>query len=60
VVLLPRSEGDGLPQPGPDSLDFFLIERYCLYAARKAKLNRADLSQILAPAHGEPALVPFD
>jgi uncharacterized protein YqjF (DUF2071 family) len=33
--------GDRLPQPDPDSLEFFLIERYCLYAASKTKLYRA-------------------
>jgi len=33
--------GDRLAQPEPHSLDFFLIERYCLYTASKAKLYRA-------------------
>ena len=33
--------GDKLAQPEPDSLDFFLIERYCLYAARGDSLYRA-------------------
>lgn len=33
--------GDGLPQPEPGSLDFFLIERYCLYAARGDAIYRA-------------------
>jgi uncharacterized protein YqjF (DUF2071 family) len=37
----PWTVGDRLPQPDPDSLDFFLIERYYLYAARKDKLYRA-------------------
>ena len=30
--------GDRLAQPEPGSLDFFLIERYCLYAARGDRL----------------------
>lgn len=33
--------GDKLAQPEPGSLDFFLIERYCLYAARGDNLYRA-------------------
>jgi uncharacterized protein YqjF (DUF2071 family) len=33
--------GDGLSQPEPGSLDFFLIERYCLYAARGEGIYRA-------------------
>lgn len=33
--------GDGLPQAEPGSLDFFLIERYCLYSARGDSLYRA-------------------
>ncbi len=33
--------GDPLPQPDPQSLDFFLIERYCLYAAHEEQLYRA-------------------
>ncbi len=30
--------GDGLPQAEPGSLDFFLVERYCLYSARQDSL----------------------
>jgi uncharacterized protein len=43
--------GDRLPQPEPDSLVFFLIERYCLYAARKAKLYRARIFHRPWPLH---------
>jgi uncharacterized protein YqjF (DUF2071 family) len=43
--------GDKLPQPEPDSLDFFLIERYCLYAARKDKLYRARIFHRPWPLH---------
>jgi uncharacterized protein len=32
--------GDKLGQSDPDSLDFFLTERYCLYAARGERLHR--------------------
>jgi uncharacterized protein len=32
--------GDEMPQAEPGSLDFFLVERYCLYAASEAKLYR--------------------
>jgi len=43
--------GDRLPQPKPDSLDFFLVERYCLYAARKAKLYRTRIFHRPWPLH---------
>lgn len=33
--------GEALPAAEPGSLDFFLIERYCLYAARAGRLTRA-------------------
>ena len=33
--------GDPLPPAAPGSLDFFLTERYCLYAARGGQLYRA-------------------
>lgn len=33
--------GDPLPTPEPDSLDFFLTERYCLYSARGDRLYRS-------------------
>jgi uncharacterized protein YqjF (DUF2071 family) len=32
--------GEKLGQSDPDSLDFFLTERYCLYAAKGERLNR--------------------
>jgi uncharacterized protein YqjF (DUF2071 family) len=32
--------GDSLPAAAPGSLDFFLIERYCLYTARRGQLYR--------------------
>jgi len=43
--------GDRLAQPEPHSLDFFLIERYCLYAARKDKLYRARIFHRPWPLH---------
>jgi uncharacterized protein YqjF (DUF2071 family) len=33
--------GEALPPAHPDSLEFFLLERYCLYAARGDRLYRA-------------------
>jgi uncharacterized protein len=35
------TSGDPLPPAAPGSLDFFLIERYCLYAACRGRLYRA-------------------
>ena len=35
------TRGKALPAPEPESLEFFLVERYCLYAARGEKLYRA-------------------
>jgi len=32
--------GESLPSPPPDTLDFFLIERYCLYTTRLGQLFR--------------------
>jgi uncharacterized protein YqjF (DUF2071 family) len=32
--------GADFPQPPPDSLDFFLVERYCLYTSDGGKLYR--------------------
>ena len=43
--------GDRLPRPEPDSLDFFLIERYCLYAARGDRLYRARIFHRPWPLH---------
>lgn len=43
--------GDRLPQPEPDSLDFFLIERYCLYAARGDALYRVRIFHHPWPLH---------
>lgn len=34
------SVGEGLPRTEPDSLDFFLTERYCLYSAYREQLYR--------------------
>lgn len=45
------SVGDRLAQPEPDSLDFFLIERYCLYAARGDRLYRARIFHRPWPLH---------
>jgi hypothetical protein len=33
--------GDRLPAAEPDSLEFFLTERYCLYSARREQLYRS-------------------
>lgn len=35
------TRGKALTMPTPESLEFFLVERYCLYAARAEKLYRA-------------------
>lgn len=35
--------GDPFPQSQPGSLDFFLTERYCLYAAHQDQLYRANI-----------------
>jgi uncharacterized protein YqjF (DUF2071 family) len=32
--------GESLPSPPPDSLDFFLVERYCLYTVHWGRLYR--------------------
>ena len=45
------TDGDRLPQPESDSLDFFLIERYCLYAARNDELYRARIFHRPWPLH---------
>jgi uncharacterized protein len=34
------SRGEPLPSPPPDTLDFFLVERYCLYTTRRDQLSR--------------------
>jgi uncharacterized protein YqjF (DUF2071 family) len=34
------ARGEPLPSPPPDSLDFFLVERYCLYTTRRGRLYR--------------------
>jgi uncharacterized protein YqjF (DUF2071 family) len=34
------SRGEPLPSPPPDSLDFFLVERYCLYTVHWRRLYR--------------------
>ncbi|MEA2203829.1 MAG: uncharacterized protein QOE77_605 [Blastocatellia bacterium] len=33
--------GEAMPESQPESLEFFLTERYCLYSAHEAKLYRA-------------------
>lgn len=40
------SRGKALPDPAPESLEFFLVERYCLYAARAEKLYRARIHHV--------------
>jgi uncharacterized protein YqjF (DUF2071 family) len=34
------TRGGPLPSPPPDSLDFFLVERYCLYTVHWGRLYR--------------------
>jgi uncharacterized protein YqjF (DUF2071 family) len=34
------ARGEPLPSPPPDSLDFFLVERYCLYTTHWGRLYR--------------------
>ena len=61
------TRGEALPAPPPESLEFFLVERYCLYAARDEKLYRGrihhapwslrravvdNLSSTMGEAHG--------
>ena len=41
--------GDALPRAEPGSLEFFLVERYCLYAARKDRLFRARIAHVPWP-----------
>lgn len=36
--------GGALPRPEPGSLDFFLVERYCLYSARAERLYRVRIA----------------
>ncbi len=43
--------GDGLGETQPGSLDFFLIERYCLYSARGERLYRARIFHRPWPLH---------
>lgn len=35
------ASGEELGEAGPGSLEFFLVERYCLYSAQKGRLYRA-------------------
>ncbi len=61
--------GEALPETEPGSLDFFLTERYCLYAASRRNLYRARIhhppwplqraellahSSTMLPSHGLP------
>ena len=43
--------GDDLPQAKPDSLEFFLVERYCLYTADSDKLYRCRILHQPWPLH---------
>jgi hypothetical protein len=43
--------GERLGEAGPGSLDFFLIERYCLYSAREGRIYRARISHRPWPLH---------
>ncbi len=43
--------GDELPRCEPGSLDFFLIERYCLYSARAGKVYRTRIFHRPWPLH---------
>jgi hypothetical protein len=43
--------GDRLGEASPGSLDFFLIERYCLYAARGGRIYRARIFHRPWPLH---------
>ena len=43
--------GEKLPQCVPGSLEFFLIERYCLYSARGGKLYRVRILHSPWPLH---------
>lgn len=43
--------GDRLGEAEPGSLDFFLIERYCLYSARRDALYRARIFHRPWPLH---------
>ena len=43
--------GDGLGEARPGSLDFFLIERYCLYSARGGRIYRARIFHRPWPLH---------
>ena len=41
--------GEDLPRSEPDSLEFFLTERYCLYSEHREKLYRADIHHPMWP-----------
>jgi uncharacterized protein YqjF (DUF2071 family) len=43
--------GEKLPQCEPGSLEFFLIERYCLYSAREGRLYRVRILHEPWPVH---------
>lgn len=43
--------GEKLPEAEPGSLEFFLTERYCLYAARRGRLYRARIFHAPWPLH---------
>jgi uncharacterized protein len=54
--------GAALPEAKPGSLEFFLVERYCLYAARDGKLFRSRIhhAQGTEAADHESSLVEAD
>jgi uncharacterized protein YqjF (DUF2071 family) len=52
VAFEARAEvGDALPAPAPDSLEFFLCERYQFYAQRRGRLIRARVHHPPYPLH---------
>ena len=44
--------GDRLPQAEPGSLEFFLVERYCLYSARAGRIFRCRIAHVPWPLRG--------
>ena len=49
--------GDRLPQPAPETLDYFLTERYCLYASPNGRdLSRVRVQHVRWPLHAAELL----
>jgi uncharacterized protein len=48
--------GESLPRSEPGSLEFFLIERYCLYSARAGRLYRVRIFHSPWPLHAAKLL----